>query len=292
MRKNDPVCVKTARSFWMQARARLTHTEYQSAILSLEKLQRSPGSKGRNLKELAPNLFTIRVNSDIRILLLRREQSFTAIDVDHHDSLLSRLNRRGGGPGIHETAFELETSSETPGDTQPVQARIKIPPLAGVSDDDLRAHGASPEIIHKLRQATTIDRVLEVVDAEAPHLEHIILDTLSATEGSVLEIAAKAREADVLRKQVRSLQDQQQHDQLRAADLTQQLDGERSRGVTLDTELQQLRQQAPSPKADARIFQLAHEVEVNRRNLDTLEQRLRDLGADEHGSGLDLHLDP
>src|SRR5690349_2475117 len=154
--------------------ARLTGDEQKAVKTTAFDLQLNPASPGMSFHKLAKardkNFWSVRVNSDIRLIVHRSEQSLLLCYVDHHDKAYDWAERR-----------KLETHPKT-GAAQLVEIRerveeIAVPKYVEVaqpapskpllfahrSDEELLSYGVPPEWLADVRRANE-DTLLEVAD--------------------------------------------------------------------------------------------------------------------------------
>jgi mRNA-degrading endonuclease RelE of RelBE toxin-antitoxin system len=145
--------------------ARLTGDEQKAVKTTAFDLQLNPVNAGMSFHKLDnardKNFWSVRVSSDIRLIVHRTQGSLLLCYVDHHDKAYAWAERRklethpktGAAQlvEIRETVQEIliPTYVETP---KPVPA--KEPLFAKLSDDDLLSYGVPEEWMNDVRQAT------------------------------------------------------------------------------------------------------------------------------------------
>lgn len=160
--------------------ARLTGDEQKSVKTTVFDLQVDPARPGLSFHRLErakdPNFWSVRVSSDIRIIVHRTEGSLLLCYVDHHDKAYDWGERR-----------KLETHPRT-GAAQIVEIRERVreivvpvyrpeersqapapPLLEGRSEEELLSYGVPPEWIEEVRSADedTLLALAERLPAEA-----------------------------------------------------------------------------------------------------------------------------
>ncbi|MDP2318234.1 MAG: 3'-5' exonuclease [Acidobacteriota bacterium] len=158
--------------------ARLTGDEQKVAKTTAFDLQLNPANPGMSFHRLDKakdkNLWSVRVNSDIRLIVHKSEGSLLLCYVDHHDRAYAWAERRklqahpttGAAQWveIRETVQEIVVPAYVPGPTPPpapapVQRRL----FDGLSDDDILGYGVPPEWLADVRQAHE-DSLLALAD--------------------------------------------------------------------------------------------------------------------------------
>lgn len=144
--------------------ARLTGEEQKAAKTTAFDLQLNPANPGMSFHKLDKardkNFWSVRVSSDIRIIVHRSDSSLLLCYVDHHDKAYSWAERR-----------KLETHPKT-GAAQLVEIRETVQEIlvpvyvqqksaatflfSGVSDDELLSYGVPPEWLADVKQATEV----------------------------------------------------------------------------------------------------------------------------------------
>ena len=164
--------------------SRLTGDEQKAVKTTAFDLQLNPANPGFSFHKLDKakdkNFWSVRVSSDIRLIVHKTEASLLLCYVDHHDKAYDWAARRklethpktGAAQlvEIRETVQEIVVPKyvEAP---KPVPA--KKPLFAKISDDNLLSYGVPAEWLHDVRQATD-DTLLTLADhlpseaAEAP----------------------------------------------------------------------------------------------------------------------------
>lgn len=159
--------------------ARLTGDEQKAVKTTAFDLQLNPANPGMSLHKLDKardkNFWSVRVNSDIRLIVHRSDQSLLLCYVDHHDKAYEWAERRklethpktGAAQlvEIRETVKEVlvpvYVQTELPLVQRP--APEKLPLFANVSDDELLGYGVPTDWLADVRKATE-DSLLVVAD--------------------------------------------------------------------------------------------------------------------------------
>ena len=154
--------------------ARLTGDEQKAVKTTAFDLQMNPASPGFSFHRLDKakdkNFWSVRVGSDIRVIVHKTASSLLLCYVDHHDKAYTWAERR-----------KLETHPKT-GAAQLVEIRerieeiavpvyvevqrlkpVKAPLFAHLTDDVLLGYGVPAEWLADVRQAT-VDNILELTD--------------------------------------------------------------------------------------------------------------------------------
>lgn len=159
--------------------ARLTGDEQKAVKTTAFDLQLNPASPGMRFHKLDKardkNFWSVRVSSDIRLIVHRSEASLLLCYVGHHDQAYAWAERRkleahpktGAAQlvEIRETVQEiLVPVYATPGDLPPQSDRSSRPPVLGhVSDEELLGYGVPPEWLKDVKAANE-DRLLALAD--------------------------------------------------------------------------------------------------------------------------------
>lgn len=154
--------------------ARLTGDEQKAVKTTAFDLQLNPANPGMSFHKLDKakdkNFWSVRVGSDIRVIIHKSEASLLLCYVGHHDKAYQWAERRklethpktGAAQlvEIRETVQEIliPTYVEAP---KPVPA--KKPLFTNISDDDLLSYGVPAEWMNDVRQATD-DTLLSLAD--------------------------------------------------------------------------------------------------------------------------------
>ena len=147
--------------------ARLTGDEQKQVKTTAFDLQLNPANPGHRFHKLDrardKNFWSVRVGSDLRLIVHRSADSLLLCYVDHHDPAYDWAERR-----------KLETHPKT-GAAQLIEIRetvrhIEVPQYVqtaslfhGISDDELLGYGVPPEWLADVRLATE-DSLLDLAD--------------------------------------------------------------------------------------------------------------------------------
>ncbi|MEU8242241.1 UvrD-helicase domain-containing protein [Actinoplanes missouriensis] len=164
---------------------KLSRTDIGAVYEFMYKFRNNPEQPGLDLKTLQGDtrLLAARVKRDIRALLLHiGERRYLLVGVSHRsdvyddlDRYTYRINRVTGG---------IEVVGPKPVDTEPVGASIinrvlpAEPMFAGYTDAQLAELGVSEPMLPEIRQVTSVDELLELVD-RAPQLTSDVLLALA-----------------------------------------------------------------------------------------------------------------
>ena len=159
--------------------ARLTGDEQKAVKTTAFDLQLNPANPGMSFHKLDKardkNFWSVRVNSDIRLIVHRSEPSLLLCYVDHHDKAYDWAERRklethpktGAAQlvEIRETVKEIfipvYVQTELP--LAPKPAAEKPPLFADVADEDLLGYGVPTEWLGDVKAATE-DTLLALAD--------------------------------------------------------------------------------------------------------------------------------
>lgn len=153
--------------------ARLTGEEQKLVKTTAFDLQLNPANPGHQFHKLDrardKNFWSVRVGSDIRLIVHRSESSLLLCYVDHHDKAYDWAERRKLETHPKTNAAQLIEIRET---VQEIVVPVYVPsapPSAakllfqGVPDDELLSYGVPPEWLPDVRQATE-DTLLGLTD--------------------------------------------------------------------------------------------------------------------------------
>ncbi|WP_038974525.1 UvrD-helicase domain-containing protein [Bradyrhizobium genomosp. III] len=159
--------------------ARLTGDEQKAVKTTAFDLQLNPASPGMSFHKLDKardkNFWSVRVNSDIRLIVHRSDQSLLLCYVDHHDKAYDWAERRklethpktGAAQlvEIRETVKEvlvpIYVQTELPLVQRPAPEKLAL--FANISDDELLGYGVPTEWLADVKKATE-DTILIVAD--------------------------------------------------------------------------------------------------------------------------------
>src|SRR3990170_5646672 len=154
--------------------ARLTGDEQKSVKTTAFDLQLDPTNPGMSFHKLAKakdkRFWSVRVSSDLRLIVHRAADSLLLCYVDHHDKAYAWAERRKLETHPTTGAAQLVEIRErvqeivVPAYVQPPRTLTpKKPLLAHVPDEDLLGYGVPAEWVADVRQATE-DTVLALAD--------------------------------------------------------------------------------------------------------------------------------
>jgi hypothetical protein len=189
--------------------ARLTGDEQKLAKTTAFDLQMDPASPGLSFHKLDKakdkRFWSVRVSSDLRLIVHKAEGSFLLCFVDHHDKAYEWAERRKLETHPKTGAAQLVEIRETVQEVVvPVYVQTEMamapkavaeasPVLAHVSDDDLLAYGVPAEWMHDVKAATAdgllaltdhlpaeaAEAVLELAIGGKPRLSHVVDATIN-----------------------------------------------------------------------------------------------------------------
>ena len=186
--------------------ARLTGDEQKIVKTTAFDLQLNPASPGMSFHKLDKardkNFWSVRVGSDIRLIVHRSESSLLLCYVDHHDKAYDWAERRklethpktGAAQfvEIRETVKEVVVpvyvQSPT---TQPKPAGVQKAVFAGVADDDLLGYGVPAEWLNDVKKATE-DTILAVADHLPAEAAEALLELATGGKPRVAQPAPAA----------------------------------------------------------------------------------------------------
>lgn len=148
--------------------ARLTGDEQKAAKTTAFDLQLNPANPGFHFHKLDrakdPNFWSVRVGSDLRLIVHRTDSSLLLCYVDHHDKAYQWAERRKLETHPKTGAAQFVEIRQTIREvTVPVYTQIELPSpppapkralFAHLTDDQLLAYGVPPEWLADVRTAT------------------------------------------------------------------------------------------------------------------------------------------
>src|ERR1700738_1865437 len=158
--------------------ARLTGEEQKAVKTTAFDLQLNPANPGMSFHKLDKakdkNFWSVRVNSDIRLIVHKGDTSLLLCYVDHHDKAYDWAERRKLETHPKTGAAQLVEIRETVKEVfVPVYVQTELPlapqlaekpPLfAGIADEDLLGYGVPPEWLADVKTATE-DPLLALAD--------------------------------------------------------------------------------------------------------------------------------
>ncbi len=141
--------------------AKLSGEEQKTVKTTAFDLQMDPSRPGLQFHRLDRardrNFWSVRVSSDIRIIIHRTQKSLLLCYVDHHDDAYRWAQRRRLETHPRTGAAQLVEIRETVKEIEvPVYVQVEKPkplPFAEISDDDLLNYGVPAEWLPDVRQA-------------------------------------------------------------------------------------------------------------------------------------------
>jgi UvrD-like helicase C-terminal domain/AAA domain len=190
-------------STFTDALSRLTGAEQKLAKLKSFDLQMDPKGNGLQMHRLdkAPGFWSVRVNSDIRIILYKSGETTVLAYVDHHDDAYAWAERKRVAPHERTGAMQFVEVPvvSVPRAAEPVPAAPVAPtavryPFATLTDDQMLDVGVPRDWLGPVRDTPEADlfEMLERLPAEAAEA---LLDY--ATGGRIEDhVAVKLPDAD------------------------------------------------------------------------------------------------
>ena len=182
--------------------ARLTSDEQKLVKTTAFDLQIHPANPGMQFHKLAKakdkNFWSVRVGSDLRLIVHKSQGNLLLCYVDHHDRAYDWAERRklethpktGAAQlvEVRETVQEIRipTYVESP---QPVSP--KLPLFAGMSDADLLTYGVPPEWVPDVRQADE-DSLLALADRLPGEAAEALLELATGGKPRVSQLVMAA----------------------------------------------------------------------------------------------------
>jgi mRNA-degrading endonuclease RelE of RelBE toxin-antitoxin system len=188
--------------------ARLTGDEQKAVKTTAFDLQMNPAAPGMQFHKLArsrdKNFSSVRVSSDIRLIVHRSEDSLLLCYVGHHDDAYQWAERRKVETHPRTGAAQLVEIQEIVREIAvpkfvdapalvPTIAAPKAPLFSQTSDEDLLLFGVPPEWLGEVRRATE-DSILELAEHLPAEAAEALLE--AATGGVVREPVASYRPSD------------------------------------------------------------------------------------------------
>ncbi|MCW2225698.1 mRNA-degrading endonuclease RelE of RelBE toxin-antitoxin system [Bradyrhizobium japonicum] len=195
--------------------ARLTGEEQKAVKTTAFDLQLNPANPGMSFHKLDKardkNFWSVRVNSDIRLIVHRSQQSLLLCYVDHHDKAYEWAERRKLEVHPKTGAAQLVEIRETVKEVLvPIYVQTELPLVqngvqnralfTNVSDDELLSYGVPTEWLEDVRRATedtllilaghlpaeAAEALLELATGGKPRRASRISAAYSALEGEML----------------------------------------------------------------------------------------------------------
>src|SRR3954464_15437756 len=144
--------------------ARLTGDEQKAVKTTAFDLQLNPANPGMSFHKLDKakdkNFWSVRVNSDIRLIVHRSDASLLLCYVDHHDRAYQWAERRKLETHPKTGAAQMVEIRETVKEVvvpvyvqQELKARPKPALFRDLSDEVLLGYGVPPEWLHDVKEA-------------------------------------------------------------------------------------------------------------------------------------------
>ena len=154
--------------------SRLSGDEQKAVKTTVFDLQTEPSRPGLQFHRLDRardrNFWSVRVSSDIRIIVHRTQNSLLLCYVDHHDPAYRWAQRRRLETHPTTRAAQLVEVRETVKEIEvPVYVQVeqeapaRPPPLSAIADEELLTYGVPGEWLHDVRNADE-DALLELVE--------------------------------------------------------------------------------------------------------------------------------
>ena len=165
---------------------KLTNDEQKAVKTTAFDLQMNPASPGMQFHKLDkardPNFWSIRVSSDIRLIVHKTNTSLLLCYVDHHDKAYQWAERRKLETHPKTGAAQLVEVRETVKEIMiPKYVEVEEPPppkpllFAEVPEDELLSYGVPAEWMGSVREATE-DTVLELAEHLPSEAAEALLD--------------------------------------------------------------------------------------------------------------------
>ncbi len=165
-----------SRSFLASA-MKLSQPLRHRAIRAAYKFAEAPSRTGENLKKLRGNLWSIRVNQDVRVILYRDGQKDVFLYVDHHDQAYDWADRHvfdqhpvTGAMQLVEREEVLQARLAEALGAQPAPAQRPTPPFAHIDRDTLLRLGVPAPLVDLVRSVDLpeqVEHLLRALPAEA-----------------------------------------------------------------------------------------------------------------------------
>lgn len=180
--------------------ARLTGEEQKAAKTTAFDLQLTPTNPGMQFHKLNQakdkQFWSVRVSSDIRLIVHKTEACLLLCYVDHHDAAYRWAERRklethpktGAAQlvEVRETVREITIPKYVEG-KQPTP--LRSPLFADVSDDDLLSYGVPTEWLDAVREANE-DTVLELAEHLPSEAAEALLDLATGVVPQITQAVA------------------------------------------------------------------------------------------------------
>lgn len=177
---------------------KLTGQEQKAVKTTAFDLQLNPANPGMKFHRLDkfkdPNFWSVRVSSDIRLIIHKTASSFTLCYVDHHDKAYKWAERRRLDTHPRTGAAQLVEVRETVKEIfvpKYVEQEVvrELPPLfKNVPDSDLLNYGVPSDWIEDVKQATE-ETLFEIADYLPQEAAEALLDLATGKTPKLPEIA-------------------------------------------------------------------------------------------------------
>jgi hypothetical protein len=158
----------------------LEKDEQLRALSFVQELRRSTKSTGASLERVrnakSKNLWSGRIDRDLRAILYREDDTITILYAAHHDPAYRWAERREIGRHPVTGAFQIVDTVETVREIEIIAEPAAPPLLAAHADDYLLSLGVPQTWLPTLRKVTDADQLLGVVE----HLSPDVCDRLLA----------------------------------------------------------------------------------------------------------------
>lgn len=180
--------------------ARLTGEEQKAVKTTAFDLQLNPANPGMSFHKLDKakdkSFWSVRVSSDIRIIVHRSDSSLLLCYVDHHDKAYAWAERRKLETHPKTGAAQLVEIRETVQEILvPVYVQQKpdaVLLFSGNSDDELLSYGVPPEWLADVRQATE-NSLLTLADHLPAEAAEALLELATGGKPRILDFLAEQK---------------------------------------------------------------------------------------------------
>lgn len=180
--------------------ARLTGEEQKAVKMTAFDLQLNPANPGMSFHKLDKakdkSFWSVRVSSDIRIIVHRSDSSLLLCYVDHHDKAYAWAERRKLETHPKTGAAQLVEIRETVQEILvPVYVQRKPDAMllfSRTSDDELLSYGVPPEWLADVRQATE-DSLLTLSDHLPAEAAEALLELATGGKPRILDFLAEQK---------------------------------------------------------------------------------------------------
>lgn len=180
--------------------ARLTGEEQKAVKMTAFDLQLNPANPGMSFHKLDKakdkSFWSVRVSSDIRIIVHRSDSSLLLCYVDHHDKAYAWAERRKLETHPKTGAAQLVEIRETVQEILvPVYVQRKPDAMllfSRTSDDELLSYGVPPEWLPDVRQATE-DSLLTLSDHLPAEAAEALLELATGGKPRILDFLAEQK---------------------------------------------------------------------------------------------------